>query len=269
MFDLSILDEEEIILLLGSGFNLLFTFSLAFNLIKLFRHKYTYDVFPIITLFFCYINGLIWTQYSDLIYHESMKSLFQYSNILSCAFIIIYSIYELRNDIIDTILNILILVTSSWAVKKLLQDILKEEEKVKTTCCYSIIVFYLTILEWIYRSRSERNTNILNFISGLFLLASSCCWVYYGFKYEDKFFLLPNLLGILMGVIYIFIWYEMKKKYGYVVPKKKEKKEDKKEEEKNKDEKEKKEEKENKKEEEIKNENEKKNIVDEEHKKNE
>ena len=269
MFDLSILDEEEIILLLGSGFNLLFTFSIAFSLIKLFRHKYTYDVFPIITLFFCYINGLIWTQYSDLIYHESMKSLFQYSNILSCAFIIIYSIYELRNDIIDTILNILILVTSSWAVKKLLQDILKEEEKVKTTCCYSIIVFYLTILEWIYRSRSERNTNILNFISGLFLLASSCCWVYYGFKYEDKFFLLPNLLGILMGVFYIFIWYEMKKKYGYVVPKKKEKKEDKKEEEKNKDEKEKKEEKENKKEGEIKIENEKKNIVDEEHKKNE
>ena len=97
MFDLSILDEEEIILLLGSGFNLLFTFSIAFNLIKLFRHKYTYDVFPIITLFFCYINGLIWTQYSDLIYHESMKSLFQYSNILSCAFIIIYSIYELKN----------------------------------------------------------------------------------------------------------------------------------------------------------------------------
>ena len=150
MLDLSILDEEEIVLLIGSCFSLLYTTSLTFSVIKLFRKKFTYEVFPIISLFFCFLNGLIWAQYSDLIYHESMKFIFQCSYIVSCGWVIFYSIYEIRKDFIDMILNVLILVTSTWAVKKLLEDILKEEEKVKQTCGYAIIVLYLSSLEWVY-----------------------------------------------------------------------------------------------------------------------
>ena len=232
MFDLSILDEEEIILLIGSTFSLLYTVSFGFSLIKLFKKKYTYEVFPIISLFFCYLNGLIWTQYSDLIYHESMKFLFQVSNIISCGFVVIYSLYEILKDIIDTILNVLILITSSWAVKKLLMDILKEEEKVKMTCAYAIIILYLASLEWTYRANVERNTNILNMISALFLLCLASCWIFYGIKYEDKYFLYPNLVGIFTGIIYLYNWNRLRKKYGYIVPVKKNKEEKKKSEEK-------------------------------------
>ena len=232
MFDLSILDEEEIILLIGSTFSLLYTVSFGFSLIKLFKKKYTYEVFPIISLFFCYLNGLIWTQYSDLIYHESMKFLFQVSNIISCGFVVIYSLYEILKDIIDTILNVLILITSSWAVKKLLMDILKEEEKVKMTCAYAIIILYLASLEWTYRAHVERNTNILNMISALFLLCLASCWIFYGIKYEDKYFLYPNLVGIFTGIIYLYNWNRLRKKYGYNVPVKKNKEEKKKSEEK-------------------------------------
>ena len=155
MFDLSILDEEEIIQLISACFNFLFSLSYIFSLIKFFRHKFTYDSFPIISLFFCYLNNLIWTQYSDIIYHESMKFLFQCSSVISCGVIIIYTLVELRSDIIDSILNILILITSAWAVKKLLVDILKEEEKFKTTCCYSVIILYLSCLEWTFRAHKK------------------------------------------------------------------------------------------------------------------
>jgi len=274
MFDLSILDEEEIVLLIGSTFSLLYTVSFAFSLIKLFQKKYTYEVFPIISLFFCYLNGLIWAQYSDLIYHESMKFLFQVSNIISCGFVAIYSLYEILKDIIDTILNVLILITSSWAVKKLLMDILKEEEKVKMTCCYAIIILYLSSLEWTYRAYIERNTNILNMISPLFMLCLAITWIFYGIKYEDKYFLYPNLAGIFSGIIYLYNWNRLKKKYGYVVPVKKTEKEVKKKNEENNKGKEKiKENKENKKNAEIKeikdNINEEKEKIVEDKKKNE
>ena len=233
MLDLSILDEEEIVLLIGSCFSLLYTASLTFSIIKLFRKKFTYEVFPIISLFFCFLNGLIWTQYSDLIYHESMKYLFQINSIISCALVLVYSLYEILKDIIDTILNILILITSYWAVNKLLMDILKEEEKVKQTCGYAIIVLYLSSLEWVYRANRERNTNIINFISAMFMLCLSSCWVYYGFKYEDKYFLYPNIVGIFTSIIYFYVWNKLKKKYGYVIPHKKIKEEEKKEKEEN------------------------------------
>ena len=229
MFDLSFLDEEELIQLASSCFSLLFSLSYIFSLIKFFRHKFTYDSFPIISLFFCFLNNLIWAQYSDIIYHESMKLLFQCSSVISCGVIIIYSLFELKSDIIDSILNILILITSAWAVKKLLVDILKEEEKFKTTCCYSIIILYLSCLEWTFRSHSEKNTNILNLISAITLLCFASCWVYLGFKYEDKYFLFSNLFGVFACLIYILVWNKLKKKYGYVVPVKvKAKKEEKK-----------------------------------------
>ena len=260
MFDLSILDEEEITLLVGSTFYLLYTMSFAFSLIKLFRKKFTYEVFPVISLFFCFLNGLIWTQYSDLIYHESMKFLFQASNIIACGFVVIYSLYEIIKDIIDTVLNVLILVTSYWAVKKLLVDILKEEEKVKMTCGYAIIVLYLSSLEWTYRAYAEKNTNILNLISALFLIFLAACWIFYGFKYEDQYFLYPNLAGLFAGGIYIYAWHKLKKTYGYKVPIKikKEEKDDKKEDKDKKDEKDKKEEKDNK---EVKEKEEKKHEI--------
>lgn len=230
MFDLSILDEEEIILLVGSCFSLLYTTSFAFSLVKLYRKKFTYDVFPIISLFFCFLNGLMWAQYSDLIYHESMKLIFQISVVIAGIYVALFSLYEILKDIVDTILNVLILVTSTWAVKKLIDDILKEEEKVKMTCAYAIGILYLSSLEWAYRSYAEKNTNILNFLSGFFMFSSAICWVYYGYKYEDKYFLFSNLVGILGGCIYIFVWNKMKKKYGYKVPIKVEKKDDKKKE---------------------------------------
>ena len=218
MFDLSILDEEEIIQLVSACFNFLFSLSYIFSVIKFFRHKFTYDAFPIISLFFCFLNNLIWTQFSDIIYHESMKFLFQCSSAVSCGIIIIYSLYELKSDIIDAILNILILVTSAWAVKKLLMDILKEEEKFKTTCCYSIIILYLAFLEWTYRAHSEKNTNILNLFTAIMLIGFAGCCVYFGFKYEDKYFLFPNLFGVVVGIIYILVWNKLKKKFGYAVP---------------------------------------------------
>ena len=239
MFDLSILDEEEIIQLASSCFSLLFALSYLLSLIKFLRHKFTYDSFPIISLFFCFLNNLIWTQYSDIIYHESMKFLFQCSCVISCGVIVIYSLVELKSDIIDSILNILILITSTWAVNKLLMDILKEEEKFKSTCCYSIIILYLSCLEWSYRAHSEKNTNILNLISALTLLCFALCWVYLGFKYEDKYFLFSNLFGVFTCFIYILVWNKLKKKFGYIVPiKKKAKKEEKKDDKENKENKE-------------------------------
>lgn len=219
MNDLSILDEEEITQLIGAGFSLFFTCSYFLSLYKLYKEKFIYEDFPVISLFFCYFNNLIWTKYSDLIYHESMKSVYQYSNIISCILILLYSLYEIRKDIIDMGLNLLILITSTFAIKKLLMDILKEEEKVKIACGYSMIILYLSCLEWIYRAKSVKNTNILNIASGVLFLGSAICWVYYGIKYNDnKYYTYPNLLGIVVGIIYFITWYYLKKNYGYAVP---------------------------------------------------
>ena len=84
-----------------------------------------------------------------------------------------------------------------------------------------MIILYLSCLEWIYRAKSAKNTNILNTTSCLFLVGNAVCLTYYGIKYDDKFYIYSNAVGIIVGIIYIITWYYMKKKYGYEVPVKK------------------------------------------------
>ena len=120
MEDLNALDEEEKLLLLGSCLSLVFTSSFIFSYILVFLHKKNYDEIPLSVIVFGYINNLVWYYYSELIYHEYMQNTNNINYIIYLILIMIYLIYEFKDDKIDTILNFFIVITVSWAIKKLL-----------------------------------------------------------------------------------------------------------------------------------------------------
>jgi uncharacterized protein with PQ loop repeat len=211
MEDFSLLDEEEIMLLVSSGFSLLFTTSFIYSYIKVFRHKLLYTELPIIAISFNYLNNLVWYYYSDSIYHDYMILCFDYNLIISYILIALFLFYEWKEDKIDMFLNIGIFITASWAIKKLLVDILKDDDKIKITCSYSSITFLFTMIEWFYRAYKEKNKNILNIFSGLFLVCSSISWMVYGYQFEELSFLIPNVIGLVIAGIYIRIWFYLRK----------------------------------------------------------
>ena len=212
MEDLNSLDGEEKLLLLGSFLSLVFTCSFIFSYILVFLHKKNYEEIPLLVIVFGYINNLVWYYYSELIYHQYMQNVNNINYIIYLILIMIYLIYEFKDDKIDTILNFFIVITVSWAIKKLLIDIFNDEDKVKYTSVLSTFSIYIVILELIIRAFKEKNKNILNILTPFCLVATSICQVIYGLMYEESAFFIPNIFGIVIGCIYVGVWLYLKRK---------------------------------------------------------
>ena len=209
--EINLLDEEEFMLLVGSWFSLFFTSSFIYSFIQVFRHKLLYSEIPIISIAFNYINNLVWYYYSDLIYHDYMIISYNYNLIISYVLITLFMLYEFKDDKIDMFLNIGIIITVSWAIKKLLVDILNDDDKTKTIGSFSTIFFLFAIINWLYRAYKEKNFKSLNLYSGLILVGVSISWIVYGYKYEELSFLIPNIIGLVIAVVYIGIWFYLRK----------------------------------------------------------
>ena len=213
--DLLLLDDEEKMLLVGSCLSLLFTLSFIYSSIKVYLHKMDYNEIPFIVLCFGYLNNLIWYYYSDLIYHDYMKMVYKINYIFSLILIIIYLKYEIKEDKIDSLLNILIVITASWAIKKLMMDIFNDEDKVKISSGFSTISVLMAVVEWMFRAYKEKNKNILNIFCALSLICVSICRIIFGYIYEELSFLIPNIIGFIIGCAYIGIWTNLNRNYKY------------------------------------------------------
>lgn len=213
MEDLKNLDDEEIMLLLGSCLSVIFTFSFLLSFFKVFKHQIKYTHAPILVISFGYIDNLVWYYYSDLIFHDYMKKVHNFNYYAYIVIMLIYIRYEFKEDKIDSILNILIIITVSWAIKKLMADILTDEDKAKYCCAFSYLSLLVTILEWIIRAYKQKNLNILNIFSASCLMCISVCWIVFGLIYEELFFFIPNIIGLIISCIYFGIWFYLRKKY--------------------------------------------------------
>lgn len=215
--DLRLLDDEEITLLIFGILSLLFACSFIFNYIKVFRHTLHHSEIPTITISFCYLNNLVWYYYSDLRYHDYMKYCFEASIAVCIIMIFIFLYFQYKEDKIDSILNFFIILTSSWAIKKLIVDILDDEDKAKITAGFSIVVLLCSIIGWIISAFNEKNKNILNIYSAICLVFLSICGIIFGLKYEELSFFLSNIIGLIVSCIYLFAFYFLKKKYGNII----------------------------------------------------
>ena len=220
MEELSLLDSEEKLLLICSCLSLVFTCSFIYSYLLVFRHKINYIDIPFLIITFGYLNNLVYYYYSELIYHDYMQTVYNINHKIYLFFIIIYLIYEFKDDKIDTFLNFLIVLTVSWAIKKLLIDIFNDEDKVKYVSVFSTISLYVVILELIIRAFKEKKKNILNILTPFCLVVTSVCHVIYGLIYEELSFFIPNIIGIVIGCIYIGVWLYLRRKYGEYITKK-------------------------------------------------
>ena len=214
MEEILLMDPEEVILLIGSIISLLLTFCYIFYFIKFFQKKISFIDIPIISLLFCYLNSYVFYIYSKYILHDSMTFFYCINTIISVFLIIIYLIIEYNKDKFDTILNILILIFVSLSINKLLFKELNDEDKIKICCCYSTFGLFSGLFFSIFKDIHIKSSNMLNFYIDIILIFLSGCYYFYGFYFKEKMFIYPNLLGIIIGIIYIGFFLCLNSKYA-------------------------------------------------------
>lgn len=213
MEELFLLDNEEIFLLIGSGINLLFTCSLASFFYKVLNGSLNYSDAPIILICFCYINNMVWYFFSEYILHDLMKYCYLISLIISFILISLYLIYEYKKDKFDVILNIFLLIGITLALHKLIMQVLNDEDKVKKSCGYSIFALLCSILGRIYiEIQSKRCSNLSIYVAASLILMTGCHFIY-GVVYNEIVFIIPNIIGVLVGITYLVLILLINNKY--------------------------------------------------------
>lgn len=213
MEEFFLLDNEEIILLIGSGFNFLFTCSFSLFLYKVLKVSINYSEMPIISICFCYINNLIWYFYSEYILHDLMKLCYLLSLVISLILISSYLIYEYKQDKFDVILNIFLLIGISLALHKLITQVLNDEDKIKKSCGYSVFALLCSILERLYTEMQKKVNNNLSIYIAISLILMTGCHFVYGIIYNEDSFIIPNIIGVFVGISYLVLILLLNNKY--------------------------------------------------------
>ena len=215
--DIELLDKEEKLELLSSFLLLLFPISFFVPFIKVFKKKLHYENTPGILVTTWYINSFMWYVYSNILEHDLMKLCYLISGIICLFLMTVYLIYELKDYLVDAILNALIIITGSWALYKMLVEIIQEEQYIKQICASTYTLVILTSLVSLFRANIHKNRLYIPIVSSFALIPGCLSWLLYTCVNQDKYILIPNILGLLFSLIEVHTYYSLKKKYGEVL----------------------------------------------------
>ena len=197
----------------ATGLNIYFYFSQIFPFINVLKGKLNFEDTPGILVTSIYINCFCWYIYGDTIFSDPIKICNLIGAIISFFLMLIYLAYEIRKYTIDTILNILIILTGSYAVYKGFTFMIDDETIIGKICFGTSCLVFFTPIQLIYRITKDKNYNLIPIYLAWSSLFSSFFWIIHGVFIKDLYIVFPNIIGIILNIIQIFIFLKYKRKY--------------------------------------------------------
>ena len=184
--------------------------------LNVIRGKILFEDSPGIFVTTCYINCFSWYIYGDLIFSEQIKYSYLVGACISLLLIIIYLIYEFKKYFIDTILNILILITGTWAEYRGLKIVIDDDRVVGKFCIATSIIMYLTPLYILYRVIKEKNYKLIPIFPAFVYLLACIAWVVYGALSKEFYIIFSHTIGIIICLMQITIYMKYMRKYKII-----------------------------------------------------
>ena len=204
---------QEYIGWLACGINVLYFLAPAEPFFRVLRGKLNFENTPGVFVSTCYVNCFVWYVYGDMIFSDQVK----YSNLIAaCAslcLIIIYLIYELKKYLVDSILNSLILITGTWAVYRALTIIIDDDRIVGIICIGTSVVMFLTPIQIVYKVIKEKNYYLIPIRAAFIYLLTCIAWIAYGIFIEDFNLVCPHIIGIILCLVQMVVYFNFKRKY--------------------------------------------------------
>ena len=109
-------DYNEMLAWVAAGLTMIFYFPKIAPFINVLQGIKNYEDTPKVYTVIIYLNSLFWFLYGNLLFSDQMKFSYMISCILCLISMGIYLIFEIKKDFVDMILNLIILVSVSWAI---------------------------------------------------------------------------------------------------------------------------------------------------------
>ena len=204
---------EEIFGWVATSLTMCFFISPIIPFINVMRGKLNYEDTPIIIVSASYVNCFCWYIYGNMIKSDQVRLCNMVGAISSLILILIYLIFEIRKFVLDSILNALITITSSYALYNTLTFLIDDQSIIGKICnCTSIIVF-LSPIQLIYRVIREKIYFLIPIYTAYVSFVSSSCWVIYGISFKNMYIVFPNTFGIVLAIVQIIVYFNYKNKF--------------------------------------------------------
>ena len=207
---------EDLFGWVGAFLTITFFISPIIPFINVFKGQLDYGDTPTDLIGINYSNCLVWYIYGSLLNSPQIKTSSTIGFFSSLLFMIIYLSYEIRKNIIDGVLNILIIFTGSRAAYHVLTVIFPDYYNVGKICICATIIFYIYPFNIMFRVIKEKNYKLIPFIIAIFYVLNAVCWTYYGKMKKDFYVYVPSFLGIIVGVGQNIVRYYYKKNYPII-----------------------------------------------------
>ena len=185
-----------------------------FPFIRVLKVKLSFEETPGVFVTCSYVNCFCWYIYGDMIFSDQVKICNLIGSIITITLISIYLVYEIRKYTLDAILNALIIITGSYATYRGLTIVVDDDAIIGKICNITSIIVYLSPMYLIYKVIKEKNNYILIpiYIAWATLISSGL-WIIYGIIIKDVYIMIPNVIGIVLAIIQICIYFLFKSKY--------------------------------------------------------
>ena len=203
--------SDEIVGWISSSLTICFYLMQITLYIKVIKDKKRINDKEIFYITSCYYYCFLWFIYGETIYNLKIKI----GHIISatiCLFLIcIYLINRIIKHFFDTILNIIILSMSSWAIYRYFTVEIDNDLITGKFCfgssCIQNLLFLICLI------KKNKNSNLIKYIQIIFYLIVSISWVFYGIISTDIYLILSYIIGIFISLIFISFYLNYKKKY--------------------------------------------------------
>ena len=195
----------------------LFYVSLVTPFFKVFKGQMKYQDAPIFVIYVSYINCILWCLYGNMIFSYQIRTCNIIGSISTFILIFIYLSYEFRKHVLDPILSAIIIIYGTYVFFNYFTIIITNNTYIIGNLCI-LAKFYVFIspIQLIYRVIKEKRYILIPIYASFVSLISSICWVIYGFTITNIHVIIPNVVGIILGVTQFYVYFYYKAFYSNI-----------------------------------------------------
>ena len=195
----------------------LFYVSLVTPFFKIFKGQMKYQDAPIFVIYVSYINCILWCMYGSMIFSNQIITCNIIGSVSTFILILMYLSYEFRTHILDPTLSAIILIYGTYIFFNYFVIIIIDKEYiVGNLCILGKFCVFISPIQLIYRVIKEKRYILIPIYASFVSLISSICWVVYGFTINNIHVIIPNLVGIILGITQFYVYFYYKLYYSNI-----------------------------------------------------
>ena len=200
------MDYQNIFANIATGLSVIYYISLVIPFYKVLRCQLTYEFTPITYITTIYADSLTWYLYATRLQYDQLKLCNLLGFFTTLILIIIYIAFELKQNIFDSLLNILMLILGSLALHKSLSLTIAEPKFIGRVCIVTKLLSFFIPIVSICKVIKENNNKYISIKSSLIYMSSFIGWILYGIAINDNIIMYSNAAGILLCFIQLLVY---------------------------------------------------------------